>query len=455
MSTVIRFDQVSKRYRTGAGIYSLRGAVQLLVARAQRKDIGKGQELWALRNVSFRVEQGQSVGILGHNGAGKTTALKLLSGITTPTTGLVYVTGRLGSLIELGAGFHPEMTGRENVFLNGVIMGMSRREVKQRFDQIVAFSGVEEFIDMPVKRYSSGMYVRLAFAVAAHIDPAVLLVDEVLAVGDINYRAQCYRRMAELRRSGTTIILVSHSIQAIRDTCDRALLLWRGELLQDGEVEPVVTCYLEMMQAAGQGQFSAPGEKPSDPKETNHAPLDTGGKIDSVVFYNARKERIEKIDSGAPISIEIGYVLLRQLEKPIVRIDFIREGTLYVGFSTSYDQMQVAGHTGPGMVRLDIKALHLPPGVYAVTIVLADGYEFARGEIVRFIDFPTLLWWQEATKGGEGFDKVEIDRTNGNRQEWQDKVLFGMACDATQENEDFARRLVKFLAKGGYIDKYR
>jgi lipopolysaccharide transport system ATP-binding protein len=207
---------------------------------------------WALDNVSFTVEHGQSLGVLGHNGAGKTTILKLLSGITKPTSGAIQVNGRVASLIELGAGFHPEMTGRENVFLNGVILGLTRREIAREFDSIVDFAGVERYIDTPLKRYSSGMYVRLAFAVAAHIDPAILLVDEVLAVGDIAFRAKCYRRMAQLRERGTAIVLVSHDVYAVRDTCDRGLLLWEGKLIEEGVTEDVITAYLARMYAASE-----------------------------------------------------------------------------------------------------------------------------------------------------------------------------------------------------------
>ena len=203
-----------------------------------------GESILALDDVSFKVEEGQALGIIGRNGAGKSTLLKILSRVTAPTSGVVKIKGRIGSLLEVGTGFHPELTGRENVFLNGAILGMNKAEVQRKFDEIVDFSGVEKFIDTPVKRYSSGMYVRLAFAVAAHLDPEILIVDEVLAVGDAEFQKKCLGKMGDVASEGRTVLFVSHNMGAIKSLCERTILMGNGMLLEDGESEIVIENYL-------------------------------------------------------------------------------------------------------------------------------------------------------------------------------------------------------------------
>ena len=203
-----------------------------------------GEELWALRDVSFTVEQGEALGIIGRNGAGKSTLLKILSRVTAPTNGRVKVKGRIASLLEVGTGFHPELTGRENITLNGAILGMSKAEISRKFDEIVDFSGVEKFIDTPVKRYSSGMYVRLAFAVAAHLDPEILVIDEVLAVGDAEFQKKCLGKMGDVAKEGRTVLFVSHNMPAIQSLCNRSILLESGRVAQDGQTSEVVSHYL-------------------------------------------------------------------------------------------------------------------------------------------------------------------------------------------------------------------
>src|SRR5580704_11371606 len=200
---------------------------------------------WALRNVSFEVKQGEVLGIVGHNGAGKSTLLKILSRITEPTEGRVSLRGRVASLLEVGTGFHPELSGRENIYLNGAILGMTQREIRGKFEEIVSFAGVERFLDTPVKRYSSGMYVRLAFAVAAHLEPEILVVDEVLAVGDAEFQKKCMGAMGEVSRSGRTILFVSHNMAAITSLCDRCILLRSGNVEMDGPAEDVANYYLK------------------------------------------------------------------------------------------------------------------------------------------------------------------------------------------------------------------
>jgi ABC-type polysaccharide/polyol phosphate transport system ATPase subunit len=241
---------VSKKFRRGELFDSLR---DLVPALTKRFVVGRGSELaerefWALRDVSFTLERGEAFGIIGGNGAGKSTMLKLLTGIMRPTHGSISVSGRLSALIEVSAGFHYDLTGRENIFLNGAILGMSREEIRQRFDAIVEFSGLEEFIDTPVKRYSSGMYARLGFSVAAHVDPDVLLVDEVLSVGDYLFQRKCIERMNAVIRSGATVIFVSHSLREVAALCQRSLLLEHGTLQTIGPTEEVIQTYLSRSQ---------------------------------------------------------------------------------------------------------------------------------------------------------------------------------------------------------------
>ncbi len=259
MVAAIRVENLGKRYRldqrrNGSSSYrTLRESLMNLAAaplrRWRRAAPETREEFWALDDVSFEVPPGEVVGIVGRNGAGKSTLLKILSQVTRPTTGQVSLRGRVGSLLEVGTGFHPELTGRENVFLNGAILGMSRREITGKFDAIVDFAGLEKFLDTPVKRYSSGMYMRLAFSVAAHINPEILLVDEVLAVGDVAFQKKCLGRMDEVARSGRTVLFVSHQMDALLNLCPRSLLLDEGRLLMQGPTRAVIEHYLAAQQA--------------------------------------------------------------------------------------------------------------------------------------------------------------------------------------------------------------
>lgn len=234
----IKFNQVSK-YFTRFYEKTLKELIPALVFRK-----GKiGERICALDNVSFEIKKGETVGIIGPNGAGKSTILKLIAGVTQPTKGEVIVNDRVSPLIELGAGFHPELTGRENIFLNASILGLSEKEAKERFNQIVEFSEIGEFLDMPVKHYSSGMYMRLAFSVAVHTNPDILLVDEILAVGDISFQKKCLKRMEEFKKNGVTIVFVSHSMETVKNFCSRVIWLEKGEIKMDWESEKVIKSY--------------------------------------------------------------------------------------------------------------------------------------------------------------------------------------------------------------------
>ena len=262
MGAAIRASGLSKRYRLGGPrqpYRTLRDAIAESLPGTHRRDAARGRSrgdgaprwFWALKDVSFEVAPGDVVGIIGRNAAGKSTLLKILSRITEPTEGRAEIAGRVGSLLEVGTGFHPELTGRENVFLNGAILGMRRAEILRKFDEIVAFSEVEAFIDTPVKHYSSGMYMRLAFAVAAHLDPEILLVDEVLAVGDAAFRRKCLGKMGEVAGEGRTVLLVSHDMAAVEGICRTAFLLEKGHIAKTGDSRDVVAAYLASLPASG------------------------------------------------------------------------------------------------------------------------------------------------------------------------------------------------------------
>jgi homopolymeric O-antigen transport system ATP-binding protein len=245
-TTVIHGESLGKRYRRGLHAEpGLRHAIENFIRSPLSVFRGNNQEsFWALKDVSLEVREGEVVGLIGRNGAGKTTLLKILSRITRPTTGWAEIRGRVGSLLEVGTGFHPELTGRENTFLSGAILGMSKREIERKFDEIVAFAELEKFIDTQVKHYSSGMYVRLAFAVAAHLEPEILLVDEVLAVGDIRFQKKCLGKMGDVARAGRTVILVSHNLGAIGQLCPRTIWINDGSIVADGDSESIGTQYM-------------------------------------------------------------------------------------------------------------------------------------------------------------------------------------------------------------------
>jgi len=253
-----------------------------------------GEEFWALRGVDFEIEKGEVVGIIGRNGAGKSTLLKILSRITEPTTGRVELRGRVASLLEVGTGFHPELSGRENIFLNGAILGMSRAEIRRKFDEIVAFAEVEKFLDTPVKHYSSGMYVRLAFAVAAHLEPEVLIIDEVLAVGDAEFQKKCSGRMGEVAREGRTVFFVSHNLGAVRSLCSRCIYLRGGAVAMDGPTEAVLEAYdndihaLDQTVIRGIESFSVRGVRLLDEAQIPSVRFRAGGSLTVEVEYEAQ-----------------------------------------------------------------------------------------------------------------------------------------------------------------------
>jgi lipopolysaccharide transport system ATP-binding protein len=317
MPTAIEVQELSKRYRIGElhGAYgtlrdSLAATGRRLVHRDHR---AHHEEIWALHDVSFQVDEGEVLGVIGRNGAGKSTLLKILTRITTPTHGRATIRGHVGSLLEVGTGFHPELTGRENVFLNGAVLGMKRREIVSKFSEIVEFAGVESFIDTPVKRYSSGMSVRLAFAVAAHLEPEILLVDEVLAVGDAEFQRRCLGRMEDLSDSGRTVLFVSHQMQAVAQLCDRVIWLEKGMIVGDGPAPEIVARYLQ----SGLGTGST-----RQWPDLATAPGNSLVRLRSVRVVQDDHDA-SAVDVRRAIGVEIGFTVLRNGEPVFPKIKVV------------------------------------------------------------------------------------------------------------------------------------
>ena len=324
MATAISVEGISKRYRIGE-LQSAYGTLRESMTAAARRFTHLDhkpheEEIWAVKDVSFEIREGDVLGIVGRNGAGKSTLLKILTRITTPTSGRATIRGRVGSLLEVGTGFHPELTGRENVFLNGSVLGMKRKEIARKFPEIVEFAGVEQFIDTPVKRYSSGMSVRLAFAVAAHLEPEVLLIDEVLAVGDAEFQRRCLGRMEDMSQSGRTVIFVSHQMQAVSQLCDRAIQLEKGEVVDDGPAADVVARYLQVVGGSG-STMSWP--------DIETAPGDGAVKLRSVRVVNEDGAAVDAVDVREPVGIEIGFTVRNTKLAVFPKIKLIdRQGTV-------------------------------------------------------------------------------------------------------------------------------
>jgi len=330
--------------------------------RARRKKEAKEhEEFWALRDVSFAIRQGEAVGIIGRNGAGKSTLLKLLSRITEPTSGKIRYRGRIASLLEVGTGFHPELTGRENIFLNAAILGMKRSDIQRRFDEIVAFSEIEKFLETPVKRYSSGMYVRLAFGVAAHLEPDILLVDEVLAVGDASFQKKCLGKMGNVVHEGRTVLFVSHNMAAITSLCSRGILIDGGRLERSGTPQAVIEGYL----AKAHNDASLPMKERTDRRGNGRI------RFSSVSVLNDRLEAVESVASGQDISICLDYDIPNSeaLHNAVVQIKFFGAlgQPLFACLSRASNREPLT--IAPGSrIFCNIPRLPLLPGIYTYTI---------------------------------------------------------------------------------------
>ena len=388
MANVLEFQNVSKRYLLGSFQGSLRHALPALARKLTGRASSEDRpELWALSDVSFQVGPGEAVAIIGPNGAGKTTALKLATFVTQPTTGEIHVHGRTSALIELGAGFHPDLTGRENIYLNGTILGMKRAEIQQRFDEIVAFSELERFLDTPVKRYSSGMYARLAFLVAAHVNPKVLIVDEVLAVGDVAFQTKCLAHMAGMKREGTTILLVSHAMPRLRRLCERGILLYRGQIIEDGPIDGVIETYQSTPKYSS--NLRAKETPDAQAKEQPLAtPNESPARITGVVFLDENQQPADTFLTGKKLIARIGFEAYQHIPSPVFEIWFhTADGTFLASHTTAWDEFNCPDIEGPGSIDLIIDPLPLVGGrfLFEVALTAADG-------ISRY-DWHTQRYW--------------------------------------------------------------
>jgi lipopolysaccharide transport system ATP-binding protein len=360
-SPTVEFDGVWKKFRRGERHDSLRDLLPALVRRSLSRPPAielQESEFWAVRDVSFSVGVGEALGIIGSNGAGKSTILKLLTRILRPTRGRCSVRGRIGALIEIAAGFHPDLTGRENVFLQGAIMGMKQVDIARKFDQIVEFGGVGDFIDTPVKRYSSGMNARLGFAIAAHLDPEVLLIDEVLSVGDASFQDRCVKRMRELVSSGIPLVFISHNLPSIIDLCSRAIVLDRGTVKFDGTPADAVAHY--------RAASSAP--------ESNEGQEDAAVRLNRVLLLDVQDQPASVFRTDAEMTVRLEFDA-RDAVEATVHVDFHRtDGVHCAGFNNFMDRLPFGTLSGPGTVDIRIPRLPLLPGCYTASIWILDGH---------------------------------------------------------------------------------
>jgi lipopolysaccharide transport system ATP-binding protein len=322
--------------------------------------------IWALREISFDIKRGEAVGVIGRNGAGKSTLLKVLSRITEPTEGCARVYGRVGSLLEVGTGFHPELTGRDNIYLNGAILGMRRAEIARKFDEIVAFAEIERFLDTPVKRYSSGMYVRLAFAVAAHLEPEILVVDEVLAVGDLAFQKKCLGKMEDVTYGGRTVLFVSHNMNAVQRLCSSCMMLDQGQLVAYGDTAEVIVRYL----TTGAGTVSAA----SWIDLTRMSRRGTGRARFTAIWYASDDESVEfQPYADGPLDVSLAITSDSSRTVGSIALTLYDEyGTKLVNADTISLGQGIALQEGDNIIRLRIRNLHLNPGIYAIGLWVAD-----------------------------------------------------------------------------------
>jgi ABC-type polysaccharide/polyol phosphate transport system ATPase subunit len=349
----LRLDRVSKAYRIRTPKPAVKKSLGSAVSRTATEDF------WAVRDISFDVGRGEALGLIGHNGAGKSTILKLLSSITSPTEGEITINGRLSALLEVGSGFHPDLTGRENTFLSGSILGMRRKEIAAKLDSIIEFAGVRQFLDVPVKQYSSGMTVRLGFSIAAHLNPDILLLDEVLAVGDRSFQQKCQDRIGELHRQGTTLIFISHDLTAIKNVCQRVILMQRGEIIRDGRPDEVIKEYTES--ASFHQRSRTPGEH-------------RVAEIVDVAFYISGNTRSGTFQTGDSVTVRVDYIAHKQITKASVSLFFYAsDSTLVTQWTTAWRGPLFTMKEGFGTVEFACEELGLQPGVYQIDATVEGG----------------------------------------------------------------------------------
>ncbi|MDM8527950.1 ABC transporter ATP-binding protein [Anaerolineales bacterium HSG24] len=381
MSIAIRFENVSKKFsiqRTRPRFWQDR---LFGMFKPKPADESADKSFWVLRDINFEIEQGESISFIGVNGAGKSTLLKLLTHIIRPTTGMIEINGRISALLELGTGFHPDLTGRENIYLNGAILGLKRTEIKRRMDEIIGFAELERFIDVPVRNYSSGMYVRLGFSVAIYTEPEILIVDEVLAVGDVAFQRKCMDQINALKRRGVTIILVTHAMGSVEDMCQRAVWLDKGRIRVIGEAESVVRQYV--WDSYGQNPASSTvatdatdNTDDTDVEESNEPPKRWGSgevAIEQVQFLSADHQPRDYYKTGETMTLAMHYRAEKRVEKPVFGIAIHRsDGTHVTGPNTKFAGHKIPYIEGDGVVYYTVPSLSLLEGTYYVTVVVYD-----------------------------------------------------------------------------------
>jgi lipopolysaccharide transport system ATP-binding protein len=401
MGTVVKVDQVSKVFRLGdVGSSTLtediRGFFNRLAGRENpnlkkaetndRSASGASDYVWALKDINFEVQQGEIVGLVGRNGAGKSTLLKILSRTTAPSSGEIKIKGKVASLLEVGTGFHPDLSGRDNIYLNGTILGMRKSEIRDKFDQIVKFAGVQRYIDTPVKRYSSGMYVRLAFAVAAHLDPDILIIDEVLAVGDAEFQAKCLGKMKEVSDQGRTVLFVSHNMGAVADLCSRAILLKQGGIFMDGETNEVVRAYVKQNMTISLGDASAL----NDPtvRRGNGA-----ARFESIEMLNSNGEACNEFYPGDTVTVKMRVRINEDISELMSSIS-LRSGRSRDIVTTTSRNLITPGNFKAGDV-LDLTyqfdRIPLRPGVFETYFWLGDRRAESAFDVVDNLLAPLVI----------------------------------------------------------------
>lgn len=366
MSYAVIVDKLSKQYQIGR-VERYRMLQDTLISWAQglfRKKLSPQEPIWALKDVSLTINTGEVVGIIGRNGAGKSTLLKVLSKITFPTSGAVKVQGRVASLLEVGTGFHEELTGRENVMLNGSILGMRKADVLSKMDDIVAFAGVEKFIDTPIKRYSSGMRLRLGFAVAAHLDPDILIIDEVLAVGDAGFQKKCLGAMEGLRTAGRTVLFVSHNMAAVENLCSRVIWIDNGQVRKDGDPKQVIEEYLDSFST---GQVACLDLNKIEKRRGNGQ-----ARLTRLTILSEDGQPVKSFRTGQPVVIRVHYATKTSIPSPVFAVRIYTElGTLVSEMSTWADDFEIPSiELGEGCIDLEIERLNLMPGRYHLSLLL-------------------------------------------------------------------------------------
>jgi ABC-type polysaccharide/polyol phosphate transport system ATPase subunit len=401
----LRFDHVSKRYLIRQAHV---GPAPVGLVGRLRQRFAPAHVFWAVREVSFEVAQGEAVGIIGPNGAGKSTLLKLLAGITAPTTGEISICGKMSALLEVGSGFHPELTGIENVYLSGSILGMQRKEITAKLDGIIDFAGVRPFIDVPVKRYSSGMVVRLGFSVAAHLDPDILLLDEVLAVGDSAFQKKCIDRVLELKQR-STVVFISHDLAAVQQLCDRVIVMNHGEIVYDGATAGAMTAYSAL------ARFRASPPRSADA-------IAKTAEVVSLDFLDSRGERVHMIKTGDALRIRLEYKARTAVPDASFNVFFYgADGTLHCQFASWLSGQKANLVPGNGVVEFSCDELGLLPGTYLIdTTIEQEGnsldwqyrcstLQVNLGASVRGLFYHPHTWREASANGILAGEKVSAD----------------------------------------------